>query len=64
MSGSSNSKNSYAAEVEELLALGAQADQAALPEGLDVADEVALRQQRLANLAQAKQVLEARAARA
>ncbi len=49
-------------EVAELLALGAPADQAALPEGLDVANEVALRQQRLANLAEAKQVLQARAA--
>ena len=33
----------------------------ALPAGLDVVNEVALRQQRLGNLAQAKQVLEARA---
>ena len=49
-------------EVAELLALGEQADQAVRPEGLDVANEVALRQQRLGNLAQAKQVLEARAA--
>ncbi len=48
-------------EVAELLALGAQADQVALPDGLDVANEVALRQQRLGNLAEAKQVLEARA---
>jgi transposase len=49
------------AEVEELLALGAQADQGSLPEGLDVGHEVALRQERLGNLAQAKAVLEARA---
>ncbi len=48
-------------EVAELLALGAQADQAALPEGMDIANEVALRQRRLGNLAAAKQVLEARA---
>lgn len=48
-------------EVAELLALGAQADQAALPEGTDIANEVALRQRRLGNLAAAKQVLEARA---
>ena len=48
-------------EVAELLALGAQADQAALPEGMDIANEVALRQRRLGNLAEAKQVLEARA---
>jgi transposase len=45
-------------EVAELLALGAQAD---LPEGLDVVNEVALRQQRLGNLAEAKQILAARA---
>ena len=48
-------------EVAELLALGAQADQAALPEGMDIANEVALRQRRLGTLAAAKQVLEARA---
>ena len=45
-------------EVAELLALGEQAD---LPEGLDVVNEVALRQQRLGNLAEAKQILAARA---
>jgi len=50
------------AEVAELLALGEQADQGALPEGLDIASEVAFRQERLANLAEAKAVLEARAA--
>jgi transposase len=49
------------AEVEELLALGEQADQEHLPEGLGVAFEIALRQERLLNLAQAKAVLEARA---
>lgn len=49
------------AEVEELLALGEQADRQGLPEGLDVEMEVALREERLLNLAQAKAVLEARA---
>lgn len=49
------------AEVAELLALGEQADQPALPEGLDIAAEVTLRQARLGNLAEAKQVLAARA---
>jgi len=49
-------------EVEELLALGERADQAELPQGLDIATEVAFRQERLLNLAEAKQVLEARAA--
>jgi transposase len=49
------------AGVAELLALGAQADQAQLPEGLDIEDEVIFRQRRLANLAEAKAVLEARA---
>jgi transposase len=48
-------------EVQELLALGEQADQVELPEGLEVEEEIAIRQQRLANLAQAQAVLEARA---
>lgn len=48
-------------EVEEWLVLAGQADQGDLPEGLDVEVEMALRQERLANLAQAKAVLEARA---
>jgi transposase len=49
------------AKVEELLALGAETDQQAWPEGLDVERELAFRQERLLNLAQAKAVLEARA---
>jgi len=49
------------AEVEELIALGEQADQGELPDGLDIEVEVAFRQERLVNLAQAKAVLEARA---
>jgi len=48
-------------EVEELLALGEQADQVELAEGLVIEDEVAFRKNRLANLAEAKAVLEARA---
>lgn len=50
-------------EVQALLTLGEQADQGDinLPAGLVVEDEVALRQARLENLAQAKAVLEARA---
>jgi transposase len=48
-------------EVQELLALGEQADQAELPEGLKVEEEIAFRQQRLANLTQAQAVLEVRA---
>jgi transposase len=48
-------------EVEELMALGEKAEQEDLPEGLDVGFEIALRQERLLNLAQAKAVLEARA---
>jgi len=54
-------EKSLRAEVAELLALGAQADQEPLPEGLDVAHEVALRQERLLNLTAAKAVLLARA---
>ena len=50
-------------EVQELMTLGEAADQGDLvvPEGLVIVDEIALRQERLANLAQAKVVLEARA---
>lgn len=48
-------------EVEELFALSERADQADLPDGLVVRHEIALRQQRLAHLAEAKAVLEARA---
>ena len=51
------------AEVNELFTLGEQVDQGEvqLPAGLVIQDEVALRQERLANLAQAKGVLEERA---
>ena len=48
-------------EVEELMALGEKAEQEDVPEGLDVAFEIALRQERLLNLDQAKAILEARA---
>lgn len=50
-------------EVQELFALGEQADQGEveLPEGLDMEKELAIRQERLEKLAQAKRVLEARA---
>jgi transposase len=49
------------AEVGELLALGERADQGELPEGLDIGAELVFRQERLANLAQAKAVLGKRA---
>jgi transposase len=49
------------AEVDELFARGEQAAQVSLPDGLILADESARRQARLANLAQAHAVLEARA---
>jgi transposase len=49
-------------EVEELLALGEQADERELPPGLVMKTEVAFRQERLVNLAEARRVLEARAA--
>ena len=50
-------------EVHELFTVGEQADQGEiqLPETLILADEIAIRQERLANLAQAKKVLEERA---
>ena len=49
------------AEVDQLFLLAEQADQQPVPAGLNVADEIALRQDRLARLAEAKQVLQARA---
>jgi transposase len=49
------------AEVEELFTLGERAEQEKLPDGLVIADEIARRQTRLAQLAAAKAVLEARA---
>lgn len=48
-------------EVKELLSLGETTDKADLPEGLQIEAEVSLRQKRLANLEQAKAVLEERA---
>lgn len=44
-------------EVEQLFALTEHAEQTEMPEGLVIADEIAFRQERLANLAQAKAVL-------
>jgi transposase len=49
------------AEVEALFALAAQADQASVPNGMRMCDELTLREDRLARLAEAKAVLEARA---
>ena len=49
------------AEVEEWFALGKRAEHADLPDGLVISDEIALRTARLARLAEAKAVLEARA---
>ena len=49
------------AEVNELFALAEQAD-SALPEGMNLPDELARRQDRLKRLAEAKVILEARAA--
>ena len=48
-------------EVEELLVLSEQADRVELPEGLVIEDEITFRKNRLANLAEAKAFLEARA---
>ena len=58
MTGSWNSNTSCAARSPSCWRW---ANKPILPEGLDVVNEVALRQQRLGNLAEAKQVLEARA---
>lgn len=49
------------AEVEELFALSQQPAPAQWPDGFDIAAEIAFRQNRRANLSQAKAVLEARA---
>jgi transposase len=54
-------EHQWRAEVDELFALGEQAEQVSLPDGLLRAEESARRQARLANLAQAQAVLEARA---
>ncbi len=48
-------------EVEELFALSEQSDQPEAPDGLVVRDEITRREDRLARLAEAKAVLEARA---
>src|SRR2546421_94102 len=48
-------------EVEELFALSEQSDQPEVPDGLVVREEIARREDRLARLAEAKAVLEARA---
>ncbi len=50
------------AEVEDLFALAEAADNNATPEGMNLPQEIATRQARLERLAQAKAVLEARAA--
>jgi transposase len=49
------------AEVAELFELAATAEQETIPAGMVIEDEVALRQKRMAQMAQAKAVLEARA---
>src|SRR5207244_9465548 len=48
-------------EVDKLFALTEHAEQTEMPEGLVIANELAFRHERLANLAKAKAVLEARA---
>ena len=54
-------ENRLRAEVDQLFMLAEQADRQELPEGMNVADEIALRQERLERLAEAKKVLQARA---
>src|SRR5215217_5574019 len=49
------------AEVQALFVLAAQADQSSVPDGMSVASEITLREDRLARLAEAKAVLLARA---
>ncbi len=56
-------KSQLKVEVNELFTVGEQVDQGELqlPDDLVIADEIAIRQERLENLAKAKKVLEARA---
>jgi hypothetical protein len=49
------------AEVAELMARAEAADQADLPDGMSIPDELARRQQRLAEIASARAIIEARA---
>jgi transposase/IS5 family transposase len=49
------------AEVQELLALAEAADQSAVPDGVNLPDEIKRREDRLAAIAQAKATIEARA---
>ena len=49
-------------EVRQLFALAERADQSALPQGMDLPKEIARREERLARLAEARAVLQARAA--
>ena len=50
------------AEVEQLMRLAEEADQAEIPDGMSVPEELARREERLAAIAQAKAEIEARAA--
>lgn len=49
------------AEVQEMLALAEAADQSTVPDGVNLPDEIQRREDRLAAIAKAKQVIEARA---
>jgi transposase len=51
----------FTQEVEELFTLAKKVEQGGLPDGLNIADEIAFRQGRLVNLAEAQAVLDARA---
>jgi Transposase DDE domain len=53
--------NQLRTEVDTLFALTEHAEQTEMPEGLVIADEIAFRHERLANLAKAKAVLDVRA---
>lgn len=50
------------AEVEQLMRLAEEADQAAIPDGMSIPQELQRREERLAAIAQAKAAIEARAA--
>lgn len=50
------------AEVDELIRLAEQADTEAIPDGLDIPEELSRRQDRIASIAKAKETIEQRAA--
>ena len=61
MSTRARSRRSWRAEVADLLGKAEAADQADVPDGMQVPEELARRDKRLAEIARAKAMIEARA---